>query len=235
MLGHEDEALAFAHVRNGYDGGKRIGPQLGGERFDGRKRDHFAADLGEPLGAALDRDEASLVNSDDIAGVVPAFRWRLQNPGIFRSEVSEHHVRPAHPKPSTLLNSFDRIEPCLHAREQAADAAELVEHRRVQRECRRRLGHSVTFENAQPELLHIHAPRRFLDRLRARQDVTQRAEVVGVRRARIPRKKRVRAEHDRGVYPVDELGDGPIVKRRGIQIDAHAGDERQDDSDREPE
>ena len=40
------------------------------ERLDDGQGDHFAGDLGEPLGAALDGDEAFRVAGDDIAGVV---------------------------------------------------------------------------------------------------------------------------------------------------------------------
>ena len=58
------------------------GHSSAGQRLDGGERDHLAADLGEALGAALDGDEALLVDGDDVAGVVPAFRRRLEHAGI---------------------------------------------------------------------------------------------------------------------------------------------------------
>ena len=103
-------------------------------------------------------------------------------PGLLGAQIAEHHVRAAHEQPAALVDARDRLEPRLHAGQQPADGAELVEHRRVERERRRGLGDAVAFEDAQAELLHVDAARRFLHRLGAGEDVAQRAEVVGVRR-----------------------------------------------------
>src|SRR5262249_17249989 len=70
------------------------------QRLDRRERDHFAADLGEAPGAALDGEEALLVDGDDVAGVVPAFGRRFEHAGIFDLEIAGHHVRPPPLKPA---------------------------------------------------------------------------------------------------------------------------------------
>ena len=51
----------------------------------------------------------------------------------------------------------------------------------------------------------------------------------------IPGEERVGAEHDRGVHAVDQLGHGAVVQRRGVEIDRHTGDERQDGAGGQPE
>ena len=79
---HQDQAFALARIGKRHHRRLRRRPKLGHERLDGRERDHLAADLGETLGTAADRDEALLVDSDDVAGVVPAFRRRLDHAGV---------------------------------------------------------------------------------------------------------------------------------------------------------
>ena len=232
---HHDQPLALARIRHGNDGGQRIRPQVPRDHLDGSQRDHLAANLGKALGAALDGDEALGVDGDDVAGVVPALHGRLQHARFLDLEIAEHHVRPAHVQAAAFLDSFDLLQPRLHARQDAADCAELVEHRRIERERRRRLGDAVAFEDAQPEFFHVGLARGFLHRLGAREDVAQRAEVVRVRDARIAIEECVGAEHDGGVHAVDQLGHGAIVQRRRIEIDADAGNERQHHTNREPE
>ncbi len=175
------------------------------------------------------------VDGDDVAGVVPALGRRLEHARVLGAEIAEHDVRPAHVEPAAVLDARHRLEPRLHAGHEPADRAEAVEHRRVDGEHRRRLGDAVAFEDAQAELLHVDPPRRLLDRLGAGEDVAQRAEVVGVRRARVAGEEGVGAEQDRGVRAVDQLRHDPVVQRRGIEIDAHAGDERQHEADRQAE
>ena len=156
-------------------------------------------------------------------------------PGFSALQIAEHHVRPAHEEAAAVLDAGHRLEPRLHAGHEPPDGAEAVEHRRVDGEHRRRLGDAVALEDAQPELLHVDPPRRLLHRLGAGEDVAQRAEVVGVRRAGVAGEERVGAEQDRRVRAVDELRDDPVVQRRRIEIDPHAGDERQHEADRQPE
>ena len=163
------------------------------------------------------------------------FRRRLQHAGLVGLQIAEHDVRALHPEPAAILHARHRLEPRLHAGHQPADRAETVEHRRVQRQHRRRLRHAVALQDAQPELFHVGAARRLLHRLGARQDVAERAEIVGVRRARIAGQERVGAEQDGGVAGVDQLRHDPVVQRRGVEIDAHARDERQDQARRQPE
>ena len=172
---------------------------------------------------------------DDVAGVVPAVLRALQHAGIFGAQIAEHHVGAAHEQAPALLDAGHRVEPRLHAGQQPADRAEPVEHRRVERERRRRLGDAIAFQDAQPELLHIDAAGRLLHRLGAGQHVAQRAEVVGVRRARIARQERIGAEQDGGVGAVDHLRNDPVVQRGGVEVDADARNQRQDEADREPE
>src|SRR6202008_4784967 len=126
-----------------------------------RERDHLAADLGEALGAALDGDEALRVDGHDVAGVVPALGRRLEYARIVSLEIAEHHVRPTHIEPPAFVDTRHRLEPWLHSGHQTPDGAELVEHRRVEREHGRGLGHAVAFEDAQPEFFHVGTSRRF--------------------------------------------------------------------------
>ena len=56
-----------------------------------------------------------------------------------------------------------------------------------------------------------------------------------MRGARIAGEERVGAEHDGGVHAVDQLRHGAVVQRRRIEIDLHAGDQRQDQPDRQSE
>ena len=160
---------------------------------------------------------------------------RLEHAGIVGLEIAEHHVRPAHVEPPALVDAGHRLEPRRRARHQPADRAELVEHRRVEREHRRGLGHAIAFQDAQAELLHVGAARRFPHRLGAGQDVAQRAEVVRMRRARIAGEERVGAEHDGGVHAVDQLRHRAVVQGRRIEIDRHARDQRQDRAGRQAE
>src|SRR4051812_30428230 len=94
LLRDQDQPLALARIWGGDDGGWRQRPQLRGQHLHGRERDHFAADLGEPFGTALDRDKALGIERDDVASVMPAlWRW-LQNAGPVDLEVAQHYVRP---------------------------------------------------------------------------------------------------------------------------------------------
>src|SRR5262249_57351871 len=119
LLGEQNEPLALARVGYGRDRGKRIRPQLRRQRPDRGKRDHFAADLGESPGAALDGDEALLVDGDDIAGVMPAFRRRLEHAWIFDLEIAEHHVRSAHVEAAAFPDSLDPLQARLPAGQDA--------------------------------------------------------------------------------------------------------------------
>ena len=118
---------------------------------------------------------------------------------------------------------------------EAADAAEFVEHRRVQRQHRRGLGHAVAFENAQAEFFQINLARRFPHRLGAGHHVAQRAEVVRIGHARIAVEERVGAEQDGRAYAVNQLRHGAIMQRRRIEVDRHAGNQRQHDAAGEAE
>ena len=64
-----------------------------------------------------------------------------------------------------------------------------------------RLGDAIAFEDAEAELLHVELARLGLHRLRAGDDVAQRAEVVGVGGARVAGEERVGAEQHGRVMP----------------------------------
>ena len=68
---HEDQLLALLGIRQADARVLRPGPRARRKLLDGRQRDHLAADLREPLGSALDRDETVGVDRDDVARVVP--------------------------------------------------------------------------------------------------------------------------------------------------------------------
>lgn len=80
----QDELFAFLRVGFGNDSVLGIGPDGSGITLDRRQRDHLAADLGKPLGAATDGDEALLIDSHDVASVVPPTLRRLQHAGRIR-------------------------------------------------------------------------------------------------------------------------------------------------------
>src|SRR5262249_44641228 len=151
----------------------------------------------------LDGDEPLFVDVDDVAGVVPAFGRRLEYTRPLGPKIAEHHVGPAQDQPAAFVHTLDFFEPGFHAGQYPPDAAELVEHWRVERERGRGFGHAVTLENTQPELFHVGLARRFLQWLGAAENVAQRAEVIGVRDARIAVQEGVGPEHDRGVHAVD--------------------------------
>src|SRR6478609_10504314 len=152
---HEDNALALARIGSRYTAGERVRPQIGCERLDCGKRDHLTADLGEALRTPLDGDETVGVDGDDITGVVPTVRRTFKHSGVLRAQISEHYVGPTYIKPSTSLDACDRFKPHFHARQDAANGSELVEHRRVERQCRRGFGHTITLEDAEAEFLHV--------------------------------------------------------------------------------
>ncbi len=166
---------------------------------------------------------------------MPAVDRRLDHARILRPQVADHHIGPAHIEAAALLDAGHGLEPRLHPGQQPADRAELVEHRRIERDHRRRLGDAVAFENADAEFLHIDAARRFPHRLGAGENVAQRAEIVVVGRARIAREERVGAEQDGGVGAVDHLRHDPVMQRRRIHEDPHAMHQRQNEPDRQPE
>ena len=49
------------------------------------------------------------------------------------------------------------FEPRFHAGQEATDGPEAIEHRRVQRQHRRRFGHAIAFQDAQAELFQVGA------------------------------------------------------------------------------
>ena len=113
LLGDQHESLALARIGDRRDRRHWPGQSSAASIFDGGKRDHLAADLGEPLGAALDGDEAFGIDGDDIAGIVPAFRWRLDHPRLVGVEIAKHDVRPPHVEPAALIDARDLLEPRL--------------------------------------------------------------------------------------------------------------------------
>ena len=117
----------------------------------------------------------------------------------------------------------------------ATDRAVFVEHRRVQRQHRRRLGDAVALEDANPEFLAPDIAGRLLDRLGPGDDIADRAEIIGVGRARIAGQECVSAKEDRRVGAVDQLRHDAVVQRRRIEIYRHAGNQRQHKADRQPE
>src|SRR4029077_13476379 len=114
----------------------------------------------------------------------------------------EHYIRPFDAEPAALLDALDFFKLGFHAREQPADAAELVEHRRIERHYRRTFGDAVAFENAQAEFFQIDLARRLFHRLRAGEHVAQRAEIVRVGDPRITVEERTGAEERGGAGPV---------------------------------
>jgi len=83
-----------------------------------------------------------------VGRLMPGTTARLEHSGIVDLEIAEHHVRPAHVEAAAVVDALYFFQPRLHAGQDTADGAELVEHRRVQGECRRGLGDAVAFEDA---------------------------------------------------------------------------------------
>ncbi len=79
---------------------------------------------------------------------MPAFDRPLEHAGIVRLEIAKHHIGSAHVKSAAFVNALDVLQARFHAGQDASDGAELVEHRRIQGERRRGLGHAVALENA---------------------------------------------------------------------------------------
>src|SRR5262249_51898349 len=138
--------------------------------------------------------EALVVDGDNVAGVVPAFRRHFQHARFFGAQIAEHHVRAFDVKPPALVDALDLFELRLHARQQPSDATELVEHRRVERHDGGAFGYAVTFENAQAEFFKIDLPGRLLHRLGTGEHVAQRAKIIWVGDPRITVEKRISAE-----------------------------------------
>ena len=79
---------------------------------------------------------------------MPALGRPLEHARIVGLEIAEHHIGSAHVKPAAFLDALDFLQARFHAGQDASDGAELVEHRRIQGERRRGLGHAVALENA---------------------------------------------------------------------------------------
>ena len=98
-----------------------VGPEVGDDILDRRERNGFAGDLGEALGAALDRDEALLVDRHDVAGVVPA-AWRgFELARIVGPIIADHDVRAPHDQPAALVDAGHGLEARLDERQEPAD------------------------------------------------------------------------------------------------------------------
>ncbi len=78
---------------------------------------------------------------------------RLQHAGTVGLEIAHHDIGAAHQQSAASVDAGHRFELVLDARHQPPDRAEFVEHRRVERQHRRRLGDAVAFENADAEFL----------------------------------------------------------------------------------
>ena len=138
-------------------------------------------------------------------------------------------------QPPAIVDVGHRIEPVFHARHDLSDGSGPVVHRRVDRDHRRGFGDAIAFEDAQAEFFHVGLAGRSLDRLGASEAVAHRTEIVGMRGARIAAEERIGAEDDGRVGPVDQLRHDAVVQRRGVEIDGHAGDQRQHRTRRQAE
>ena len=235
LLGHQDELLALARVRQADHGVQAVGPEAAGQGLDGGEGDHLAGDLGEALGPAEDPDVALGVDVDDVAGVVPALRRRLELPRLLGPEVAEHDVGAGDREPLPFRDAGDRLQPSFHAGQQAADRAGAVVHRRVDRQDRGAFGRAVALEDALAELLDPGPAGLLAQLLRTGEDVAQGVEVVGVRDPGIAGEEGVGAEEDGRVDGVGDLRDDAVVQRRGIEEGPGAGEKRQQQPAGQPE
>jgi hypothetical protein len=147
VIGQQKHLLAFAFVGQADRHHRRSGPKLGGRLLDGAEGDHLSGDLGEPLGSSLDGDEATVVDLDDIAGVVPAVCRRLDAAGGLATIVSEHDVGALHPKPPTFIDAGDRLQAVFDAGKQPPDRARPPMHRRIGGDDWACLGCAVAFDD----------------------------------------------------------------------------------------
>ena len=76
-VGNQYQPLTLARVGHGDHRVARIGPNLRGQHLGGGHRDHFPADLGEPLYPAEDGDPVVVSHLYHVTGVVPAVLRRL--------------------------------------------------------------------------------------------------------------------------------------------------------------
>src|SRR5690606_2872240 len=152
-----------------------IWPGTRRELLDRGQRNHLAADLRKAFRAPANPDEAFGVDGDDVAGVVPALAAvrlrRHELAGVLGAQVPEHHIRSAHDQQAAFVDAFDFLEPPLDARQKAAHGAAPILHRAVHAEHRARLGRTVAFKDANPELLRPQLSSVVLQLLGAREYV----------------------------------------------------------------
>jgi len=98
----------------------RLWPAARGQRFDAVQRHHLAANFSEAADAPMDPEEAFLVYSGNVAGVVPAglaFGRGWRRLAAFRQQVSGHYVGAAQQQPAAVGKAGHGRQPMLQARE----------------------------------------------------------------------------------------------------------------------
>src|ERR1035441_9307237 len=171
LIGNRNQLLAPGRIRPchyGHGELQTIPWKSAGQRvLDRGEADHFTADLRKTLEPTKDEDEAVVVDSHDVAGVVPAVK-RLKLRVRLGVQVAAHDVRSAHEQPSALSDSFDRFELVLDARQELAGRALTQAHRQVDAQARAAFGRTVSFQNPHAEFEHPSVRGSLLDLFRAR-------------------------------------------------------------------
>ena len=111
--GDQNELFAALLIRQREQGVVETRKSLGQDCFDGGKGNHLTGYFGESLGAANNRDEAEIVDVDDVAGIVPAIGRRFENAGIVGAQIAEHHIGALYNETAALFDSLHRHEPVL--------------------------------------------------------------------------------------------------------------------------
>ena len=195
------------------------------------QRHHFACHLGETFDAPDDGDEAVVVDSHHIARFVPALArfggGRLQHSGIVVAVVAGHHVGAAHMQHAALVDAGHGDQAMLDARQQLADGAAAIRHRRIHRQHRRGLGRAITFQDADAEFFEPQIAHRGGEFFRARHDIAQAEEIVGMGELGVVGEEGAGAEHHAAIAVVGHFRNDAVVQRRGIEEQVHAGHDRQ--------
>ena len=92
--------------------------------LDHVQRHHFTRDFGESPDTPGNRNQSVRIESNNVAGVVPAFAdrgfRRLNNARILIPVIAQHQIRAAHMQHAAFGDSMDRFDYVLNAGQKAA-------------------------------------------------------------------------------------------------------------------